>query len=194
MRGIVILEVLRQIQQELGGRIQVQEFFDLIVGTRLVTLSPTHFLFGSEANFCSSTGGILALGLGVKNWSVSRCTELFLRMVEKAFTPKFFGGVTLGTTKYRTQPLEDAFSESFKEEAMFGGVRDGPLASARKVAVTSATETAEQAVIFTNYNRADDEQSKFLTKASQNSTDALKVGYQLVRPDDPKNDILIREA
>lgn len=32
MRGIVILEVLRQFQAELG-EIQVQEFFDLIIGT-----------------------------------------------------------------------------------------------------------------------------------------------------------------
>ncbi|KAJ8114147.1 hypothetical protein OPT61_g3904 [Boeremia exigua] len=158
VRGIVILEVLRQIQQELGGRIQVQEFFDLIVGT--------------------STGGILALGLGVKNWSVGRCTELFLKMVDKAFTPKIFGGVGLGTNKYRTRSIEDAFSECFKEQTMFGGVHDTPLAIGRKVAVTSATETAEQAVIFTNYNRADDEQ----------------IGYQLVRADDPKNEVLIREA
>lgn len=188
------MEVLRQIQQELGGRIQVQDFFDLIVGTRFVTLSPTHLLFESEADFRFSTGGILALGLGVKNWSVSRCTELFQRMVEKAFTPKFFGGVSLGTTKYRTQPLEDIFSECFKEETMFGGVREATLASTRKVAVTSATETAEQAVIFTNYNRADDEQSKFLTDASNTSTNIFKVGYQLIRPDDPKNDVLIREA
>lgn len=108
----------------------------------------------------SSTGGILALGLGVKNWSVNRCTELFLRLVDKAFTPKLFGRVSLGTNKYRTQPLEEALSECFKDEAMFGGVRDTPLGSARKVAVTSSTETAEQAVIFTNYNRVDDEQSK----------------------------------
>ncbi|KAI4668760.1 uncharacterized protein J4E78_002588 [Alternaria triticimaculans] len=158
IRGIVILEVLRQIQQELGDHIKVQEFFDLIVGT--------------------STGGILALGLGVKNWSVDQCSQLFLRMVEKAFTPKFFGGVSLGTNKYHTKPLEEAFKECFKDEAMFGGQRDTPVASACKVAVTSATETAEQAVIFTNYNRAEDEQ----------------IGYQLVRPDDPKNDVLIREA
>jgi hypothetical protein len=110
-----------------------------------------------------STGGILALGLGVKNWSVDRSKELFLKMVEKAFTPKFFGGVSLGTNKYRTQPLEEALNECFKEEPMFGGARETPVANPRKVAVTSATETAEQAVIFTNYNRADDEQSKFLT-------------------------------
>ena len=38
MRGIVILEVLRQVQSELG-KIHVQDFFDLIVGTRLVSIS-----------------------------------------------------------------------------------------------------------------------------------------------------------
>ena len=37
MRGIVILEVLRQVQNQIGGQIQFQEFFDLIVGTRSVT-------------------------------------------------------------------------------------------------------------------------------------------------------------
>ena len=39
MRGIVILEVLRHVQEELGGRIPIQDFFDLVVGTRLVLRS-----------------------------------------------------------------------------------------------------------------------------------------------------------
>lgn len=39
IRGIVILEVLRQIEIELGKRIPVQDFFDLIVGTRLVEIT-----------------------------------------------------------------------------------------------------------------------------------------------------------
>ena len=34
IRGIVILEVLRAIERVLGGRIPIQNFFDLIVGTR----------------------------------------------------------------------------------------------------------------------------------------------------------------
>lgn len=34
IRGIVELEVLRAIEQVLGGRIPIQAFFDLIVGTR----------------------------------------------------------------------------------------------------------------------------------------------------------------
>lgn len=158
MRGIVILEVLRRIQHELGNRIPIQDFFDLIVGT--------------------STGGILALGLGIKNWPVDYCIKVFLRLVEKAFTRKFAGGIAFGTTKYRSRSLEEALAEAFQDDPLFGGVPETPIGNTRKVAVTAATETAEQAVIFTNYNRADDEQ----------------IGYQLMRPDDPKNDLLIREA
>jgi hypothetical protein len=88
-------------------------------------------------------------------------------MVEKVFTPKLLGGISFGTCKYHTRPLEDALSECFKDESMFGVPHETPLASARKVAVTSATETADQAVIFTNYNRADDEQSKPLDKVPE---------------------------
>lgn len=40
MRGIVILEVLWSIERELGARIPIQDFFDLIVGTRLVLHNP----------------------------------------------------------------------------------------------------------------------------------------------------------
>ncbi|KAF2012508.1 hypothetical protein BU24DRAFT_442957 [Aaosphaeria arxii CBS 175.79] len=157
MRGIVILEVLRHIQAELGDGIPIQDFFDLIVGT--------------------STGGILALGLGVKNWRVEDCMNMFTRLIDKAFTRKIFGGVTLGKTKYRTQPLDDALKECFGNEALFGGELHTPR-SGRKVAVTSATETGEQAVIFTNYNRVDDEE----------------IHYRLKRPHHPEDDVMIREA
>jgi patatin-like phospholipase/acyl hydrolase len=50
IRGIVELEILRQLEKELGDLISIQSLFDLIVGT--------------------STGGIIALGLTARNWSV----------------------------------------------------------------------------------------------------------------------------
>ncbi|PSN60686.1 FabD/lysophospholipase-like protein [Corynespora cassiicola Philippines] len=135
IRGIVILEVLRKLQEELGNSILILDFFDLVVGT--------------------STGGILALGLGLKNWSVDHCTKMFLNMVDRAFTPKIWGlgGVKFGTTKYRTQPLQDALRDTFKEEMIFGSKFETPR-SGRKVAVTSSNDTGGQAVIFTNYNQA----------------------------------------
>ncbi|KAF2736521.1 hypothetical protein EJ04DRAFT_462876 [Polyplosphaeria fusca] len=157
IRGIVLLEVLRNIEEELGKCIPIQDFFDLIVGT--------------------STGGILALGLGIKNWSVDHTMTLFLKLVDKAFTPKL-GGRMIGKRKYRTRPLEDALMDCFKDEPIFGGSHEDSANYARKVAVTAAYETGEQAVIFTNYNRAEDDQ----------------ISYRLERPDDPVSEIKLWEA
>ena len=39
IRGIVELEILRQVQEATGGKIPIQAFFDLIVGTRQAVLS-----------------------------------------------------------------------------------------------------------------------------------------------------------
>jgi hypothetical protein len=107
-----------------------------------------------------STGGILALGLGAKNWSVRQSTELFTKLVDEAFTSKLLGGVMFATTKYSSRHIEEALQKCFKDEPIFGGEPDSFLKYARKVAVTAATGTGEQAVIFTNYNRAHDEQGK----------------------------------
>lgn len=157
IRGVVELEVLRSIEQALGGRIPIQEFFDLIVGT--------------------STGGIIALGLGVENWSVDKCMSHFKKLVGKAFTPKL-AGMRLGTSKYRTRPLEEGLKTYFKDVQIFGGIHETSKSHPRKVAVTAACETGEQAVIFTNYNRAEDGQ----------------VSYRMERPDDPNNELKLWEA
>ncbi|PVI02430.1 hypothetical protein DM02DRAFT_701953 [Periconia macrospinosa] len=135
MRGIVILEVLRKIEDEMGGRIPIQDFFDLVVGT--------------------STGGIIALALGIKNWSVEHCSKSFTSLVTKAFTKRYPGGFRLSKSRYQTKPFEGALLDAFGEEAIFAGVPDDRTSgSPRKVAVTAATETGAEAVIFTNYNRA----------------------------------------
>jgi hypothetical protein len=37
IRGIVELEILRQIERAMGGKMRIQSFVDLIIGTRCVT-------------------------------------------------------------------------------------------------------------------------------------------------------------
>lgn len=64
-----------------------------------------------------------------------------------------------GTTKYSAHNLEEALQDCFKNDCIFGGGPDTSTSYMRKVAVTAATELGEQAVIFTNYNRANDDQS-----------------------------------
>jgi hypothetical protein len=122
----------------------------------------------ASTEYDNSTGGILALALGIMDWPVDHCMKLFLRLVDKAFTPKVLGGVTFGNPNYRTKPLQEALCDSFEEETMFGGRRDTPIACSRKVAVTSAKRTGEQAVVFTNYNRKEDKQGRYLSHEGSN--------------------------
>lgn len=83
----------------------------------------------------------------------------FTSLVNKAFTKRYPAGFRLGKSKYQTKPIESALLDTFGEEAIFAGVPDDRTSkSARKVAVTAATETGDKAVIFTNYNRANNTQ------------------------------------
>jgi len=71
VRGIAILEVLRQIELELGDRIPVQDFFDLIVGTRLV--DPT----------TQSTIIVLSLQLGTDSLLIAPEGSLLWELVSR---------------------------------------------------------------------------------------------------------------
>ncbi|MCJ1422264.1 hypothetical protein MMC29_000144 [Sticta canariensis] len=146
IRGIAELETLRQIERAMGGRIPLQCFFDLIVGT--------------------STGGIIALGLVAKKWSIEECTHHFEDLCQKAFTRRTGGNIpgvgwlieNYNHSKYETQPLEEALITAFSsEEYLFGGSRPHEsFAADVKVAVTT-TSAAGSPVILTNYNRICDE-------------------------------------
>lgn len=111
---------------------------------------------------CCSTGGIIALGLGAKNWSVEYCIQTFEDLCARAFTARIGSGIpgvgwlieNYNHSKYETQPLQEALMEAYSEtEYLFGGVRSKDLfGSNTKVAVTS-TSTAGCAVVLANYNR-----------------------------------------
>jgi hypothetical protein len=115
---------------------------------------------GSSFNNHLSTGGIIALGLGVQRWRVQECIIKFERLVDKAFTPRLRGVFGAFGTKYKTSPIEEALQESLGSELLFGGSHDEASSYFAKVAITATTETGDQAVLFTNYNRPDDPQGK----------------------------------
>ena len=164
IRGIVELEALRQIERVLGGRLNVLSFFDLIVGTRYGSLFfPCSFCFCYFVYQMSlSTGGIIALGLGAKEWSVEECTGYFESLCKEAFTRRAGGNIpgvswfvdNYNHSKYKTQPLRAALMGAFSEEAyLFGGPRSSRSHTSHiKVAVTT-TSNAGSPVILANYNR-----------------------------------------
>ncbi|ORX91403.1 acyl transferase/acyl hydrolase/lysophospholipase, partial [Clohesyomyces aquaticus] len=169
MRGIVELEVLRQIEREMNDKLRIQCFFDLVVGT--------------------STGGIIALGLVARNWSVDTCIHNFQELCHKAFTRRtgsnlpFVGWIVdnYNDSKYETKPLHEALQEAFPpDHYLFGGRRTDQLwPSSVKVAVT-ATIASTSAVVLANYNRrlsyqfqrAEGVQSEFKTWEAARATSA----------------------
>ena len=113
-----------------------------------------------------STGGIIALGLGVEGWSIDTCIGHFEKLSNIAFTPRELHDIpVLGKlaamnhsyTKFKTKPLEHVLKETFSvsDQPLFGGQHSYAQASVR-TAVTSTAETGEQAVLLTNYNRSRD--------------------------------------
>ena len=127
----------------------------LAQGTSTVQLhtTSTHNLF--------STGGLIALGLGAKNWTVETCIHHFESLCRDAFTPRkgleipglgFFVQSHHGS-KYETQPLQDALKAAYSEnESLFGGPRNDNNHCSTKVGVTATSSTA-QVMVITNYNR-----------------------------------------
>ncbi|KAH7087111.1 hypothetical protein FB567DRAFT_526936 [Paraphoma chrysanthemicola] len=172
MRGIVELEVLRAIQSEIGWKLPVRVFFDLIVGT--------------------STGGIIALGFGVKDWSIKRCIDKFRRLCRTAFTlkvmrslPLFKYIITLKlSSKYQTKPLRSALQRNFGDWPLFGsGGKTRRSYHSARVAVTATNEAGSKAIIMANYNRK-----------NEGYTEQRPGEYEFLRPDRPEHELAIWQA
>lgn len=166
IRGIVELEVLRAIEQALGGEIPVQAFFDLIVGT--------------------STGGIIALALGVQQWPVDQCIEMFVSLCDSAYTPRLKGmplldlAASIGHgSRYKTREFHRTLRHAFGEkEYLFGGKGENVLQARTKVAVTSTSGTGGRAILIANYRRKEDS----------------KPEYDFERPHEPELEMRVWEA
>jgi hypothetical protein len=105
-----------------------------------------------------STGGIIALGLGARNWSVDECISYFQKLCMQAFTPRAGINIpgmspiieSIHHSKYETRPLQEALQEAFTNNTyLFGGA--GNLNSRTKVAVTATTSGSTS--VLANYNR-----------------------------------------
>ncbi|KAG6355196.1 hypothetical protein INS49_004277 [Diaporthe citri] len=167
IRGITQLRVLREVERVLGPGLPIQLFFDLMVGT--------------------NTGGIIAIGLGVKRWTVEATMEKFRDICREAFTPREMQKVPLISTLskmyhgsvFKTQPLERILKRYFSETPFFGGSRSRHnLNTSVKVAVTATT--AFESIVFANYNRPDP-----AGKAAP---------YQFIRSDAPSKELKVWEV
>ncbi|THW57327.1 hypothetical protein D6D20_08067 [Aureobasidium pullulans] len=159
VRGIAELEILKQIENALGnGILRIQDFLDFVVGT--------------------STGGIIALGLVSKGWSVDDCTRKFENLCHKAFQERMMArGPFLGRlirsyyhSLYETAAIEGALKEAFTESAdLFGAKPTSSGMYGIKVAVTATADlrditaraTSAAPLYFTPFNHAGSKQTYY---------------------------------
>lgn len=139
----------------------------------------------------NSTGGIISLGFGVKNWDIKGCTHRFKKLCHNAFCPRTFHSVPLlgrmitlkHAAKYETTPLRNALQEAFGQDYLFGPTRAVADHPAARVAVTATDEACKTEIILANYSREDTSRSK-----------RRKAHYDFPRPDNPDLELKVWEA
>lgn len=142
VRSLVQLEILRLLEEQWFGKLSIRCFFDLIVG--------------------SGTGGVIALGLTTRGWSVKKCIFHVERILKQALnkrTGRNLPGIgrlleTASKEKYDTFGLERALKEAFGEhDTLFGSLdaRDSP-ASTSDVAVLASSAIGTP-TLLASYNR-----------------------------------------
>ncbi len=111
----------------------------------------------------NSTGGIVALAVGVKQWPIRECINVFMELCQKAFTEREFAGIwgleqaaTLNHgSKWKTTPLHQALADALGPDKLFGGMRELNPSYPIKVAVTSTSGTGRKPLVIANYSRAE---------------------------------------
>lgn len=110
---------------------------------------------------------------------MDECIGHFEKLCNFAFTARFnniwglkhLSAINLKCSTYKTKPLERILQGVFSlsDQPLFGGRQNHHRLSV-KVAVTATSETGEQAVLLTNYNRSHkkDHQSKSLDSKFSN--------------------------
>ncbi|KAL8843023.1 MAG: hypothetical protein Q9176_002326 [Flavoplaca citrina] len=165
MRGILELEILRAIELALveKSRFRPSLISSWAQGMNLLTE------YRSVPNPLASTGGIIALALGVKQWTINQCVTEFIRLSDQAFSPRPFKqvhGLEEATTlwhgsKYRTRPLRSALQSAFGEEPLYGGSRKAHLSYTTQVAVTATSATGEKSLVLANYSRHEESEPSY---------------------------------
>ncbi|KAL5715418.1 Phospholipase A I [Ranunculus cassubicifolius] len=92
MKGLATVHMLKQIEEGTGKR--VHEMFDLICGT--------------------STGGMLAVALGIKQMTLDQCEEIYKKLGKQVFAEPVFKDNEAATWREKLDQLYKSSSQSFR--------------------------------------------------------------------------------
>ncbi len=104
---------------------------------------------------------MVALALGSNLLPVKQCKKIFRTLCKEAFTKRLLASIPGVKTIvksthhgiYKTEVLENALKNVFKQKPIFGGKRIGGSSAEIKVGVTS-TSSSGMPYLHANYNRA----------------------------------------
>ncbi|KAH0556157.1 hypothetical protein GP486_005910, partial [Trichoglossum hirsutum] len=152
VKGILEIAMLLKLEERIGLGLPIQEFFDLVIGT--------------------STGGIIALGMAMKNLMLPDLMAEFKKITtatfkhnraprnkvtqaitENGIVQKFLLSTRLWESIYATDPLQKELQNTLGSElGMFGASRTTGYQRSMRVAVTAVKNGGRQPTIIANYN------------------------------------------
>lgn len=147
-----------------------------------------------SSDYEHSTGGVIAIAIGAKNWSLSSYETQFKRFSHSAFTPREFNSVPiLGQLArlrhgsiYKTQPMYRSLKAAFGPGLFYGGKRVTNARNKTKIAVTATEMEGRRAILIANYNRIVEKNVSFGR--------GRKPIYEFRRPCNPAQELCSWEA
>ncbi|KAK3941958.1 hypothetical protein QBC46DRAFT_352819 [Diplogelasinospora grovesii] len=141
VRGIVELAILAEIEKAVGLGIRIQELFDLVVGT--------------------STGGIVALGVFEKGWTLDTAIQRFRSLAFDAFTLRPALSLPVLSIfaepfcdyRYKSSGIESTLQQCFGDGFLFGQASTSTRGDQVKVGVVTCLEGRNQPCLAANYSR-----------------------------------------
>jgi patatin-like phospholipase/acyl hydrolase len=184
IKGILEIAMLMKLEERIDLGIPIQEFFDLVIGT--------------------STGGIIALGLGLKDLPLSTLLETFKKIATITFkhnrapSNRFFKSITsigfvqkillsmrIWESIYPTEPLQKELQNVLgKDLGMFGSARTTGCQRSMRVAVTAVKNGGKQPTIIANYNHRNRDVVSDIERA-ENEDEELKAWEAYVASSSP---------
>ncbi|KAF4554319.1 Hypothetical protein D9617_4g000720 [Elsinoe fawcettii] len=165
IRGIVQLEILREIEEALGNNIPIACFLDLIVGT--------------------GTGAVIAAALGIqKRRLASETTDMFIALCDMTYAPRLqmmplmrLAQLMGGSGMYKTKPMRQALEMAFgSQRKVFGGTESSH--DKIKVGMAASTGAERHGVLLSNYHRSE----------------STQVNYRFERPHEPSLEMDLWES
>ncbi|TLD08032.1 hypothetical protein E2P81_ATG10307 [Venturia nashicola] len=140
VRGVVQLEMLREIELALGNHVPVHKFFDLIVG--------------------AGTGGLVGISLVAGGRSIEQCLDLFLATCDHAYATESgnksllekMSRFTTDKRRTKTLGLHSALRDAFTSHRSFFGETD-QFSPDIRIAMTCTNEADGKTLLLANYRR-----------------------------------------